>query len=106
MKLLTRSEELILLAILKLEEDAYCVRILDRLRAVSDKDWTLGGIYMTLDRLEKRKYVESEFGTPTAERGGKRKRFYKVTPNGVESLKATHRVAQAMWDGIEQIVCE
>jgi DNA-binding PadR family transcriptional regulator len=106
MKLLTRSEELILLAILKLGEEAYCVRILDRLREVSDKDWTLGGIYMTLDRLEKRDRVESEFGTPTAERGGKRKRFYKVTPVGVEALKATHRVEKAMWDGVEDVVCE
>jgi DNA-binding PadR family transcriptional regulator len=106
MKLLTRAEELILLAIWRLGEDAYCVPILDQVQAVSRKKWTLGSIYITLHRLEKRHYVESELGTPTAERGGKSKRFYKVTPDGVRALRATHEVEKAMWDGIKGIIYE
>lgn len=106
MKLLTRAEELILLAIWRLGEEAYCVPILDQVQDVSKKKWTLGSIYITLHRLEKRSYVESELGTPTAERGGKSKRFYTVTSRGVEALRATHTVEKAMWEGIEGIVHE
>ena len=106
MKLLTRAEELILLAIWRLGEDAYCVPILDQVQGVSDKKWTLGSIYITLHRLEKSGFVESELGIPTAARGGKSKRFYKVTPSGVEALKTIHKVERAMWAGIKGIVYE
>ena len=104
MKLLTRAEELILLAIWRLNEDAYCVPILDQVQEVSDKKWTLGSIYITLHRLEKSSFVDSDLGIPTAERGGKRKRFYQVTPKGREALKTIHKVEKAMWYGIKGIV--
>lgn len=104
MKLLTRAEELVLLAIWRLGEEAYCVPILDQVQEVSRKKWTLGSIYITLHRLEKKNLVESELGKPTAERGGKSKRFYTVTSRGVEALRATHMVEKAMWSGIEGIV--
>ena len=106
MKLLTRAEELILLAIWRLNDEAYCVPILDQVQEVSNKKWTLGSIYITLHRLEKKHFVESELGRPTAERGGKSKRFYMVTSAGVEALRATRDVEKAMWDGIEGIVYE
>jgi PadR family transcriptional regulator PadR len=106
MKILTRAEELILLAIWRLDEEAYCVPILDQVQEVSGRKWTLGSMYITLHRLEKRHYVESELGTPTAERGGKSKRFYKVTQAGVEALRATRKVEKAMWEGIDGIVYE
>ena len=106
MKLLTRAEELILLAIWRLGEEAYCVPILDQVQEVSNKKWTLGSIYITLHRLENKEFAESELGKPTAERGGKSKRFYTVTSAGVEALRATHLVEKAMWDGIEGIVYE
>jgi PadR family transcriptional regulator PadR len=106
MKLLTRAEELILLAIWRLDEEAYCVSILDQVQEVPGRKWTLGSMYITLHRLEKRHFVESELGTPTAERGGKSKRFYAVTPAGVEALRATRKVEKAMWEGIEGIVYE
>ncbi len=106
MKILTRAEELILLAIWRLDEEAYCVPILDQVQDVSGRKWTLGSMYITLHRLEKRHYVESELGTPTAERGGKSKRFYKVTQAGVEALRATRKVEKAMWEGVEGIIYE
>ena len=106
MKLLTRAEELILLAIWRLEKDAYCVPILDQIQEVSGKKWTLGSIYITLHRLEKRRYVQSELGAPTSERGGKSKRFYTVTSGGVKALRATRNVEKAMWQGIKGILYE
>ena len=106
MNILTRAEELILLAIWRLAKDAYCVPILDQVQEVSGKKWTLGSIYITLHRLEKRHYVESELGSPTAQRGGKSKRFYQVTPAGIKALRTTYKVEKAMWDGIEGILYE
>jgi DNA-binding PadR family transcriptional regulator len=104
MKLITRAEELVLLAIWRLKEKAYCVPILDQVEEVTGKKWTLGSIYITLHRLEKRKLVESALGNPTSERGGKSKRFYSVTPLGVKALQAIRKVERIMWDGISGIV--
>lgn len=100
MKLITRSEEFILLAIYRLQDNAYCVPILDQVESVSQKKWTLGSVYITLHRLEKRGYIESALGSPTAERGGKSKRFYSVTPLGITALQEIHAVEIAMWQGI------
>lgn len=100
MKLLTRQEELILLAILRLGDKAYCVPIFDQVEEVTGRQSTLGSIYITLHRLEKRGCIESQFGTPTPERGGKSKRFYKVTASGIKALQTIKNVEEAMWDGL------
>lgn len=100
MKLLTRAEELVLLAIWRLNGQAYCVPILDQIEAVSGRGWTLGAIYITLHRLEKRGFVESDLGAPTPSRGGKSKRFYNVTAAGADALRMIRCVENAMWDGI------
>ena len=106
MKLLTRQEELILLTILRLGEKAYCVPIFDHIEEVTGRESTLGSIYITLHRLEKRGYIESQFGTPTPERGGKSKRFYKVTDSGIKALQTVKKVEKAMWDGLNSLVSD
>ncbi|MFC1725026.1 PadR family transcriptional regulator [candidate division KSB1 bacterium] len=106
MKLLTRAEELILLAIWKLKEDAYCVPILDEIEKVSNKKWTLGGIYVPLHRLEKDGYVTSYLGEPTNERGGKSKRYYNVTPKGVKALQEIKKLQDASWQGVSDLIFE
>jgi PadR family transcriptional regulator PadR len=106
MKLLTRQEELILLAILRLGSRAYCVPIFDQIEEVTGRKSTLGSIYITLHRLEKRGYIESQFGAPTPERGGKSKRFYKVTDPGIKALQAIKKVEKAMWDGLTSLVID
>lgn len=103
MKLLTRQEELILLAIWRLKDNAYCVPILDQVENVTLRKWTLGSIYITLHRLEKRKFVESDLGHPTPERGGKSKRFYSVTAIGIEALKTIRSIEDNMWQGITDL---
>ena len=102
MKLLTRSEEMILLSILRLKENAYCVPIFDEIQRITQKKWTMGGIYIPLYRLEKNGYVESHLGQPTATRGGKSKRFYRLTPKGLKSLEAIKRIEKATWEGLTQ----
>ena len=106
MKLVTRTEELILLAVLRLKEEAYCVPIFDYLNQISDKKWTLGNIYGPLYRLEQNGFLESYLGEPSAERGGKSKRFYRLTPQGVQALKEVRRLQQASWDGLTDFVFE
>lgn len=102
MKLLTRAEEMILLSILRLKDNAYGVPIFDEIQRITQKKWTMGGIYIPLYRLEKNGYVESHLGQPTAERGGKSKRFYRLTPKGLKSLKTIRRIQNAMWQGLTQ----
>jgi len=102
MKLLTRSEEMILLSILRLKENAYCVPIFDEIQRITQKKWTMGGIYIPLYRLEKNGYVESHLGQPTATRGGKSKRFYRLTQKGLKSLETIKKIEKATWEGFTQ----
>jgi len=101
-KILSRAEELILLSVWRLGEEAYCVPILEEAQKHSNKDWTLSGIYIPLGRLERKGYVESNLGDPTPERGGKRKRYYKITSDGFQALKAVRKVEKSMWDGLSE----
>jgi PadR family transcriptional regulator PadR len=106
MKLISRTEELILLAVLRLQEDAYCVPIFDYLNSVTGKKWTLGTIYGPLYRLEQNGYLASSLGSPSAERGGKSKRFYKVTPKGLQALQEIRRLQDLSWDGLTGLVVD
>jgi len=106
MKLLTRAEEFIMIAIVRLQKEAYCVPILEQVQDVTKKKWTLGGIYIPLHRLEERGFVESHLGDPTAERGGKSKRFYHITPDGLRALQKIKQMENEMWDGISDIITE
>ena len=104
MKLLTRTEEFILLAVWKLGEDAYSIPIQEKLNEITDKDWSLGGIYMPLERLEKRGYLKSQLSESTPERGGRQKRIYGLTPTGKEALHHAYEVQQAIWSGVPQVM--
>jgi len=102
MKYLTRAEELILLAIVRLKDDAYCVPIYDLVQEISEKEWTLGSIYNPLYRLEKNGFVKSFLGAPSAERGGKSKRYYKVTKVGIKALQDIKKLNEQSWDDISE----
>lgn len=106
MKILSRAEELILLTIWRLKENAYCVPIFEKAQKHTGKKWSLGGVYIPLGRLEKKGYIISYLGEPSSERGGKRKRFYKVTPAGLRALKTAKEVEKSMWEGLEDILPE
>ena len=97
MKILTKPEELLLLAICNLKEDAYGVEIL---KYVSDKtgtEWSIGSIYVPLDRLARLGYVETYLGEATAKRGGKRKRYFRITKLGLETLLENKRIQDTLW---------
>ena len=97
MKLLTRAEEYVLLAVVNLGDNAYSLPVLDYIEKNTQKKWTLGGIYIPLYRLEEKGYLSSELGASTRERGGKRKRYYRITKKGKEALRNHRQIQAAMW---------
>ncbi len=100
MRILSRAEELLLLSIWRLKEDAYCVPLLQEAQKHTGKKWTLSGIYIPLGRLQRKGFVESFLGDPTPERGGKRKRYYRITKEGFKALKEIREVERSMWEGL------
>lgn len=97
-------EQIVLLAIVRLGDEAYGVPIRLEIEARTGRALTVGALYRTLDRLEEKGYVSSAFSDPTPERGGRSKRYFKVRPLGLRTLRATRAALTAMWDGVERLV--
>ena len=94
--LLGTFEQLVLLALLRLGEDAYGMTVRREIEDRAGRPTSLGAVYATLDRLEAKGYVSSRSGEPTSERRGRAKRFFKVEPPGMEALRHTTRVIERM----------
>lgn len=95
-------EQIILLALLRLEPDAYGASIQREIETRSGRDVLLGAVYTTLDRLERKGLVISWMGEPTAERGGRRKKLYRLQPAGAEALASALRVVRQLATGVER----
>jgi DNA-binding PadR family transcriptional regulator len=87
-------ELLVLLAVLRTRDDAYGVTILEELERETSRTLTLGTVYKTVGRLERKGCLRSRVGPPTAERGGRRKKLYELTPAG---LRAVRRSMNDLW---------
>jgi PadR family transcriptional regulator PadR len=94
-------EQIVLLAVLRLGEDAYGVPIRSEIEQRTGRSPTVGALYRTLDRLESKGYVTSWFSDPTPERGGRSKRYFAVKPLGLRTLRASRNALAAMWEGLE-----
>jgi len=94
-------EQIVLLAVLRLGGDAYGVPIRLEIERRTGRALTVGALYRTLDRLEAKGYVTSWFSDPTPERGGRSKRYFKIRPTGLRTLRATREALSAMWEGLE-----
>jgi PadR family transcriptional regulator PadR len=90
-QLLGEVEQLVLLAILRIGEGAYAVSIREELKQHGGVSLSRGTVYVTLDRLERKGYVSSRFADPTPEPGGKARRCFRVTQNGISELRAAQR---------------
>ena len=106
MKLLSRSEEIVLLAVWRLQEEAYGVSIREEVTRATGYSWTVGAIYAPLHRLEKKGYVKTHTGEPEARRGGRSKVFYRLTPKGKQALAQAKQVHDALWIGIPALGVE
>lgn len=96
-------EHLTLLALLRLDDRAYGVTVRQEIEVRTDREVSIGAVYATLDRLERKGYVTSHRGEPTPERGGRSKRFFRVTADGVQAVGRTHRALESMTEGLGQI---
>ena len=94
-------EQLLLFAVLHLDGDAYGTRIRAAIEAKAGRSVSPGAIYTALDRLEKRGLVISQLGDPTPQRGGKRKRYYRIEPAGAELLRRSHDSIVRMARGLK-----
>jgi DNA-binding PadR family transcriptional regulator len=100
MDILTRAEELILVAVWRLQENAYCVPIRAHLAEVTGKKWSFGSIYDGLDRLEKKGHLESTYSEPCGSRGGRSKRIYRQTRFGYDAMLQMMEINEKLWAGI------
>jgi DNA-binding PadR family transcriptional regulator len=83
-------EEIVLLAVLRLREDAYGAKIRQKVAEATKRDVSIGAIYATLDRLERKGYLKSWQGEATPERGGRAKRYFRVEGAGAQALNDTN----------------
>ena len=100
---LTDFELMILLAILRIGDEAYGVPIAREIERTGGRRVLLGAIYAALDRLERHGLVASTVGDPTPARGGRAKRFFRVTPKGVRAARQTRQALVALWRGVPQL---
>ena len=94
-------EQLVMFAVLRLDDDAYGTSIRDELKTRAGRDVSPGAIFTTLERLESRGLVTSRYGEPTAERGGRRKRFYRLSTEGRRALSRSLNTVKRMARGLE-----
>ncbi len=103
MSLLSRAEEIVLVAIWKLQGNAYGVTIRERVSETTGTDWSIGAVYPPLHRLEKKGLVQSSQGKPLPERGGRSRVYYEVTPEGRKALAEIRRVTEAVWEDVPSL---
>ena len=94
-------EQLVLLALVRLRDNAYGMTIRRELEERAErKNVSIGSVYATLDRLEEKGFVESRAGESTPERGGRAKRYFKITAPGFTALNESKRRLVRMWQGM------
>jgi len=97
MKILSRADELVLLAVWRLHDDAYGVPVRKYIIKMTETKWSIGAIYDSLERLTEWGYLEAFQADPTPERGGRSKRYFNLTKNGLQALSRIKKVQESMW---------
>lgn len=103
MVVLTRLEEMLLMSIWRLKENAYGVKIKNEVYEKTGKNFTIGALYFALDQLNKKGYVSKKTGDPTPERGGRSKTFYSLTKLGMEGMENARKIHNNLWEGVSEI---
>lgn len=99
-------EELVLLTIAALHDDAYGVAIKNEMETRLNRGISIGALQTAFKRLEDKGFIKSYLGEPTQKRGGKRKRFYQISPVGVRTLAEIRDVRSQLWSAIPQVVLD
>ena len=95
-------EQLVLMGVLRLGDAAYGAAIRQEIHEQSGRDVSINAVYTTLDRLERKGLLRSGVGEPTAQRGGRRRKFYALRPAGATALRQAYRAFTAMSRGLER----
>ena len=103
-KHLGELEQLVMMAVLRLKGEAYGTTILNEMSERAGRNVSPGALFATIDRLEGKGLVASTLGDPTPGRGGKRKRFLTVTPDGVAAIQDARSAWARMSEGIEEVL--
>jgi PadR family transcriptional regulator, regulatory protein PadR len=93
----------VMLALLRVDEDAYGVPIAREIEVSSGREAGVASVYAALERLERKGFVTSRMGEPTPERGGRAKRFFRATPLGLQQVRNTRKTLVRLWQGIPQL---
>jgi DNA-binding PadR family transcriptional regulator len=94
-------EHLVLLALLRLDDNAYGITVRKEIEARTGREISIGAVYATLDRLEAKGYVGSSYGGATEERGGRSKRFFRITAEGLSAVNDTQCAIVSMLEGLD-----
>jgi len=97
-------EQMVLLAILQLDDQAFGANVMDELEKRVERRVSRGALYVTLDRLEEKGMLTSRLGDPTPRRGGRPKRFLTVTPAGVSAIQKSRNAWMQLWDGLDSVL--
>ena len=100
---LTDFELMILLAVLRVGDEAYGVPIANEIETTGGRSVVRGAVYAALDRLEQNGLVSSAIGDSTPERGGRAKRYFQVTPAGLKAVRQTQHALISLWDGVPEL---
>ena len=99
-KFLGEFEQITLLAVMRLGDGAYGTTVRQVLSDTINRDVTIGALYTTLERMEKKGLLESKMGEATPERGGRAKKYFKLTAKGVTALKRSKQALTTLWSGV------
>ena len=94
-------EQIVLLAMARVGENAYAVSIHDEILQTAGKSVSIPAVYVTLSRLEKKGLVSSWLGEPSPQRGGRAKRHFKLSSEGRQALEKARKMLDQLWDGLE-----
>ena len=95
-------EQLVLLGVLRLGDGAYGAAIRQEIHARSGRDVSINAVYTTLDRLETKGLLLSSIGEPTAQRGGRRRKFYALNAAGTTAMRQAYHAFRSMTDGLDE----
>ncbi len=99
-------EEIVLLSVAILVDDAYGISIKGELKKRMGRDPSIGALHAALGRLEEKGFIESREGETTPERGGRRKRYYRVTKAGARAMQEAKNLRDQMWKSVPQVILD
>ncbi|MBN1939943.1 MAG: helix-turn-helix transcriptional regulator [Candidatus Aminicenantes bacterium] len=104
MEMLTRLEELVLIAVLKLKNEAYGTAVFNHIASLTGRDVTVSSVYFPLERLVRRGCLQALQGESTPKRGGMGKRYYRLTESGLAALEQSRALNLAAWRGVAALL--